>query len=657
MKNRFIINTILIVLALFSIDRLFVFFAYNILFDESMFRMLIFAIQLGLVIGLLMLFTKKLYKFIISFIIIFYAIYAIAQITFKSFMGNFMSIKASFDGAGRVTNEIMGFIESIDPLSLIILIVPIIVTILISTNRIFEEKEIKLANDTTFKGALIIFIVIFNVVTTMIITNKDKDEVNSVYALYNNPIPIELGLKKLGSNTFLIRDILTVNAEKSLSLHDEDIENTTSPTPDIVDVYKRDIDDSLWVDLMNQETDETVKQIDNYLYNRENYDHNEYTGMFEGKNLVYVMIEAFDYMAIDKNMTPTLYMMQNSGIVLENYYTPKYSCTTAETEFIAMHSLVPSLSVCTPNTYIDNMYSQSLYNLFRNDGYTTSGYHNWTDEFYERSYFHLNYGADKFLGIEDLNWSPYVNGWQSDVELMEKSIPHYVEDEPFMSFVITSALHFPYDEYSYYGEANLEKVNEYFPNDHQYIKRYKSKAIEVDNALKALLDGLENEGVLDDTVIVVYADHHPLNTDLNLIADHTTQLDRTKGLNIDRTPAFIYSTDIKEPIIVKDIMSTFDLAPTIANLFGLKFDPRFYLGRDVFSEQDPLVVFANSDWVNDKGIYYANSNEFEPYNINDNLTEKEIISINNKVGNYISISEMIYETDYFDKRDFKVKYD
>ena len=73
-------------------------------------------------------------------------------------------------------------------------------------------------------------------------------------------------------------------------------------------------------------------------------------GYFEGKNLIYIMVEAFDYIAIDPVLTPTLYMMQQEGWDFQNYFTPKYSCTTGESEFIGLTSLVPSSSVCTPNT-------------------------------------------------------------------------------------------------------------------------------------------------------------------------------------------------------------------------------------------------------------------------------------------------------------------
>ena len=108
------------------------------------------------------------------------------------------------------------------------------------------------------------------------------------------------------------------------------------------------------------------------------------SGVFEGKNLILIMVEAFDLSAIREDVTPTLYRLSKEGWYFDNYYTPKYSCTTGESEFIALTSIIPSSSVCTPNTYRNNNYSRALFQLFNQKGYVSTSYHNWNDEFYER---------------------------------------------------------------------------------------------------------------------------------------------------------------------------------------------------------------------------------------------------------------------------------
>ena len=644
----YIFNFAITFISLLSIDRLFSLFAFNTILDLDFSLSYIFIMQISLMISLLFLFTRKIYKHINSIIIIIYAFYGVIQLGLNTFLSNYVSIKASFDGAGRITGEIKGFLLSIEPITLTIFIIPILMIIL---NYHFKFKELK---SNVLKTTIVILVILFNTLSTNFIFNVKANEVNTINSVYDNPIPVELGLKKLGLVEFLLRDLLTINKTNELNIVEEIKQEETKKDLDID--YSRKIDDSLWVDLMNVESNKTIKEIDEYLYSQKISDKNEYTGIFKDKNLVYVMVEAFDYMAISEELTPTLYMMQNQGIFFSNYYTPKYSCATAESEFISLHSLVPSLSVCTPNEYSSNNYSQSLYSLFSNRNYYTSGYHNWMDEYYARTKFHINYGADKFYSIDELDWGSYTNEWQSDLKLVQQAMPHFINKDSFMSFIITSTLHFFYDIPTTYGDKYLDQVNEVFPNDHMYIKRYKSKAIEVEKAMKELLDGLEKQGILDDTIIVVFPDHHPLDTNLDLIANHTKQINKREDMNMDKTPAFIYSTSLEKPIVIDELMSTFDLAPTIANLFDLEFDPRFYLGRDIFSNKEGLVIFANSDWIIEEGMYYASLDKFVPFNDSMILTDDKINYYVSKVKNYIAISEAIYETNYFSYRDFNVKY-
>ena len=49
---------------------------------------------------------------------------------------------------------------------------------------------------------------------------------------------------------------------------------------------------------------------------------NEYTGMFEGYNLIFLTAEGFSTYAIREDLTPTLYKMVNSSFVFPNYYVP-----------------------------------------------------------------------------------------------------------------------------------------------------------------------------------------------------------------------------------------------------------------------------------------------------------------------------------------------
>lgn len=58
----------------------------------------------------------------------------------------------------------------------------------------------------------------------------------------------------------------------------------------------------------------------------------------------------------------------------------------------------------------------------------------------------------------------------------------------------------------------------------------------------------------------------------------------------------IYNTQIKSEVVEK-YSSYINLTPTIANLFNLDYDPRYYMGTDVFSDEYlNVVTFADGSW-------------------------------------------------------------
>lgn len=72
---------------------------------------------------------------------------------------------------------------------------------------------------------------------------------------------------------------------------------------------------------------------------------NEYTGMFEGYNLIYLTAEGFSPQAVDEKLTPTLYKLIHSGFVFENYYTPLWQTSTSDGEYVNCTGLIPDKAV------------------------------------------------------------------------------------------------------------------------------------------------------------------------------------------------------------------------------------------------------------------------------------------------------------------------
>ena len=264
---------------------------------------------------------------------------------------------------------------------------------------------------------------------------------------------------------------------------------------------------------------------------------------------------------------------------------------------------------------------------------------------------HQLFGSEHFYNREELD-IPILKGWPSDVNLMDEAFAIFRQREPYFSFIITSSTHFPYDEDSTLGNRYLDEIDAVHPEYPMNIKRYISKAMEVDKAMARLLELLESSGQLEDTVLMLFGDHFPLKTERQDLLDYSNPMgDRNIGYDINRLPMILYHSETKGEVISKT-MSSFDILPTVANLFDLDYDPRLAFGVDIFDEnQSALVMYPSLIWNNDIGFYNVYKHQFNPYDTNNRLSDEEVKQINETVKIYAEISYQILKRDYFSKRE------
>ena len=617
------------------IETFFRLLSFPSLFGLSFFRIELFTLSISIVLSVICsIFGNHVGKFLVNLFCWAFAVYAITQLQFMNFYGSYMSVKASFDGAGRISEFVGQFISLIDPIYYLELIPPLITTLLSYRIEYTEGKNMLPA------AVALIAVVILELAGHFTL-------VNTPYAsLYNYPRFIDRSIREFGLSRFLIQDFRSIHSDETTLLVPESsadpVESTESPeSAESEDTRRNHISDASWEEIMNADDNADRKKIDQYLMSRTMTEYNDHTGMFQDYNVVYVMIEAFDYMAIDPQLTPTLYKMKEEGWDFTHHYTPKFSCATGESEFVSEISLVPMSDVCTPNQWAANDWQNSIFNLFEHAGYYTSAYHNWIDEYYDRRILYSHSGCEAYLNYDDLNYTR-LWGWQSDLEMMELTIPYWINQDRFFSLYVTTSTHFPYDQGSELGNRYLNEVSAVHPDYPLLVQRYISKAIELDKSMEYLLKQLEDAGKLDHTLIVLFADHHPLETPLQILADYGGQeADRLNGFDEDRTPMIFYTPSMT-PTKQDRINSTFDILPTVANLIGLDYEPRIYVGHDYFDPESKLVIFPNGSWITENGSYYASDDTHD-----DTLSEEEIESRNLEVQNLFTISRMIYDSDYF----------
>lgn len=346
------------------------------------------------------------------------------------------------------------------------------------------------------------------------------------------------------------------------------------------------------------------KEIDNYdsIYGI-NYSTNDYTGIFKGKNVIYVMMESIDSWIIDEDTMPNLKKIQETGLNFNNRYSPFFNGgQTINSEFALNTGMYAISSRDTIYDVDDVDYTYSLANMLKSSGYVANSFHANAGSFYNRSNFHKRLGYTHHYAALDMQKAGMLDenkNYFSDTELMgdDDIFKLMTSDEPFLAFFTTYSAHLEYtDSNKVYKTVkhpfNIEKYNE-----EELI--YRTLAYDTDRAIKELIDKLEERKLLDDTVLVFVSDHYVYGySDADYVALKKNVLNDQKELQ--NTPFIIWTKDMEHKDIDK-ILDTADILPTLLNMLGIPYDPNKYMGVDVFSENaDDFVWFSDGSFIKSK---------------------------------------------------------
>ena len=470
---------------------------------------------------------------------------------------------------------------------------------------------------------------------------QDKMQIVSNKELFKNPSMQNIAVSQYGLLGYEFLDI------KSLLIkHEETAETFVKQHQTEVTDYSRIIDDTAWETAQETEKNTNYKTLNSYFMSKEITSKNDYTGLFKGKNLVILMIESGSNVLKDyPEYFPNFAKLYNNGWSWENAFSPRNACSTGNNEMTSLTSLYTINNTCTINTYKDNTYFEAIFNLFNNANYKTSSYHDYTDHFYYRTIYHPNMGSQNYYDVSRLGiklGSEY-QPWPSDVEFVEKAVPHFTNEDKYMAWLTTVSSHMTYKNSSKTGDMYLDLYKD--EDWDTAAKRYMSKLKIVDNAIGELLQELEDNGKLEDTVIMLFADHYPYGLSNEAFAQ-IAKYDTSSNGDTDRTPFIIYNPSL-EAKKFDDYTTFVNILPTLANLFDLDYDPRLYGGTDLFSDSyDGVVVFADGSWRTNIAYYDATKGKIN-YIGDDKYTDEEIIKINTKVKNEMKMDNLAIKTNYF----------
>lgn len=357
---------------------------------------------------------------------------------------------------------------------------------------------------------------------------------------------------------------------------------------------------------------------------------NKYTGKYKDNNLIIVQLEGIDSWLINKNDTPTLYNMMKNSINFTNHYSYyNGGGSTFNSEFAVNTGFITPLSY-TQNAYTfnKNSFPYSLAHLFKEQGYTVNAFHMNTKEYYSRGTNYKNWGYDNYYGLVDQN-TYKDNSYYLDRELLlnKEFKEKMFGNEKFVDYIITYTNHMPFSAEKGNCKMLLDldsKENENISYDLTEEDCARRQAKETDYMIELLVKELKERELFDKTTIVVLTDHY-----LYTLSDKTilNKYKNTSNNLINHTPFFIY-TNNKDKKTIRTVTSQLNVLPTVLNLFGIGYNPNYYIGQDALSNNyQKIVFFSDYSWY-DGNVYVDGGVVTNNKYINQNTLEEKNYYVN-----------------------------
>ena len=406
------------------------------------------------------------------------------------------------------------------------------------------------------------------------------------------------------------------------------------------------------------------KEFTDYFKDRNEYTGtNEYTNIFEGKNVILIHGESMMRNAMDLSfngieVTPTLNRLAKQGMFFSNFYSQVSVGTSSDSELTYNTSLMPTKSGTAFVSYSDRTYI-STPKLLKEKGYYTFSMHANNADFWNRRAMHKSLGYDRFYSKTDYKVTKdnTIGLGLSDKEFFKQSVAKIKkineQHDKWYGLTIMLSNHTPFSDVEKYGDYSVDIKETVTKEDgtteevtYPYMEgtklgNYFKSLHYADSALGEFIDELDSEGLLDNTIIVLYGDHDARlpRADYNKLYNYNMETheflseDDPNYKEYDsfqyeigrRVPFIIWSKDMEGTKLnqeVTNVMGMYDVMPTLGNMLG--FNNKYALGHDIFNIKDNnIVVFPNGNWVTNK-MYYNSQKEAYLSLSDEPITEEEI---------------------------------
>lgn len=511
-----------------------------------------------------------------------------------------------------------------------------------------------------FVAAILVVALCFTGISVLFTTHSKSGEKYTTRYDFNSAV------QTFGLMTGMRLDMTRSSSSSSGFSYDDEPVSDTSTTIEastveesiietVYGINEMDIDFS---SLAASQDNETVAELSSYVAGLTASSQNAYTGLFQGKNLILICAEAFSDVVVDEQLTPTLYRMVHNGFYFSDYYQPTWGGSTSSGEFSFTTGLAPVDGVESMQYIRENNNYFTLGNQLQRLGYYSCAYHNGEYDYYSRNLTHENLGYSQFLGLGN-GLEDIADWWTDDETMFSTTLDTYINQQPFSIYYMTISGHCTYrsdkESVAEHLDAILNRYGSRFKDTTNYYMCYQ---LELEDALTTMVEKLENAGIADDTVIVLTSDHYPYGLEntatFDNYDDYVSDLygyTYTNSWEQDHNTLIIWSgcLENENKNMACEISSptySLDIVPTLSNLFGLEYDSRLLIGRDVFSDTEPLVLWTNYSWVTECGKYDSATETYYPNPGYEN-DETYVSRINRIVTNKINFSKQVVYTDYY----------
>jgi lipoteichoic acid synthase len=432
--------------------------------------------------------------------------------------------------------------------------------------------------------------------------------------------------------------------------------------------------------------DSNAKIFREYYENRVvNDKKNKYTNIFEGQNVLFIHAESIQTLALDVSfndqpVAPFLRKLAKEGLYFSNFYAQESVGTSSDTEFTIATSLMPTTSGTVFINYFDREYV-TIQSLLKDKGYETFSMHGNNRTFWNRNIMHKTLGYDKFYAYpEDYVLDESIGLGLSDMSFFNQSVPKIVDiaqdNQKFFGTMIMLTNHTPFSDIAkistYEVDYKYEKYNELTKKNEivsapfmegTKLGNYFKSVNYADQALEHLFNLLEEQGILDNTVVVIYGDHdaklrrseytkfynydHENDTFYNIFDEEYVEFDAYDYELNRKVPLIIWSKNQRLKKEVTEVMGMYDVLPTIGNMLGIKSP--YALGNDIFNTTENVVVFPNGNWLTNKIYYNAQKEEAITLKEGEVITPDYIEKYSKHAQEVVSISDSIIVYDLIKK--------